>query len=75
LNFNIFKVQTSDGERIEFFYKAMQVCSGGIVQGLRWNALDMKPLMLSAFTPEHTLLKEFNLSKRENEIFDYSYKG
>jgi PAS domain S-box-containing protein len=75
LSFNIFRVQTSKGNIIDFLCKALQLSNDSIVEGLRWNAIDMKSLIMASITPELTLIKEFNLSNREKEIFEKMCKG
>lgn len=75
LSFNEFRIVKKDGAKITFLSKATAIYNESVIEGIRWNAIDIKPLMSSAFLPEDSFFKEHNLSPREKEVLLYVLQG
>lgn len=68
MTFNEFRIVKSDGTKITFLIKAVPILNRGMVSGIRWNAIDIKPMMSTAFVPEEFFFKEYKLSVREKDV-------
>lgn len=70
-----FRVLRRDGSSSILIAKATPIMAENGVRGIRWSAIDMKPLTQSLISPEETLFEEYGLSSRQREILSMILQG
>jgi len=74
-NFREFRINKKDGSQITLMTKASPIYRDEMIDGIRWNAIDIKPLMSSVIMPEETFFKEHKFSPREKEVLLLMLQG
>lgn len=74
-NFREFRLVKKEGAFFTLMCKASPNYKNHIVEGIRWNAIDIKPLMSSVILPEDSFFKEHNFSPREKEVLLLMLQG
>ena len=55
--------------------RSMPLYNANQYKGIRWNAIDIKPWMISFATPSETFFNQYRLSQREREVFTLMVSG
>lgn len=74
-SFSEFRIQKKDGSRVTFLAKTAPLYLENMIQGIRWNAIDIKPLVLTVFEPGESLFKEYSFTQREKAIVTHIIQG
>ncbi len=74
-NFREFRMFKKSGAIITLMTKASPIYKNGAIEGIRWNAIDIKPLMSSVIMPEDSFFKEHKFSPREKEVLLLMLQG
>jgi PAS domain S-box-containing protein len=75
INFIELRVQRPDGKIFTLLIKGNPVYRGYTIEGIRWNALDIKPMLINSLLPDSTFFKERHVSPREEEVILLLMKG
>ncbi len=75
MNFIAFRLIKKDMSKITFLSKADPVYINNVIEGIRWNAIDIKPMISSAFKPEESFYRDFHFTQREKEVLDFVMQG
>lgn len=63
-----FRFLKKDGSEISLIFKANPIYRDGNIIGIRWSAIDIKPLITSVITPDSSFFDKYRLTAREKEI-------
>ncbi|MBN1410088.1 MAG: substrate-binding domain-containing protein [Spirochaetales bacterium] len=64
-----FRALNASKQFVSLLCRAGLIVRKGSIRGIRWNVIDIKPLMSSVLLPEESFYKEFHFSSREKEVF------
>lgn len=70
-----FRLKKKDGSENILLSRATVILRDNTVRGIRWSAIDIKPLAASVISVEDTAFREYRLSAREKEILQYVLQG
>jgi len=74
-SFSEFRIQKKDGTKITFLTKTAPLYRESIIEGIRWNAIDIKPLILTVLEPGESFFKNYPFTQREKSIIQYIIQG
>ncbi len=75
MSFNEFRLLKKDSSKINLLGKGTPIINEKVIDGIRWNAIDIKPLMANAFMPDESFFEKFPLSAREKEVMRLLLEG
>lgn len=64
-----------NGIKTTLLSKAAPITKDGKITGIRWNAIDLKPLLSSVILPEESFFKNYRFSPREKEVLMHLMQG
>jgi PAS domain S-box-containing protein len=67
-NFKEFRLLSKKGDSISLLSKGIPIYHGNEIRGIRWNAIDIRPLMSSVIVPEESFFNEYKFTPREKEV-------
>ncbi len=68
INFSEIRLIKKDGTKTTLLSKAAPIYKDGSITGIRFNAIDLKPLLSSVILPEESFFKNYRFSEREKEV-------
>jgi PAS domain S-box-containing protein len=74
-NLSDIKLINQKGQEINLVSRASLIKREDRIEGIRWSAIDIKPLITSVFVPDNAFFDKFRLSKRESEIVTMLLQG
>jgi PAS domain S-box-containing protein len=74
-NLNDIPLVRRDGQEINIISKMSIIKHSGIIDGIRWSAIDVKPFMASLFVPDKSFFEKYLFSPREKEIINLMLQG
>ncbi len=75
MNFMVFRIIKRDNTRISFLTKADPVYINNVIEGIRWNAIDIKQMISSVFKLEESFFHDYYFTPREKEILELVIEG
>lgn len=73
--YNEFRLVKRDGTKLTLLSKATPVLRESRLEGIRWSAIDVKPLVSSVITPDDSFFRKYRFSPREKEVLDLVLQG
>lgn len=70
-----FRLMKPDKTRNILLSKATPILRDNVIRGIRWSAIDIKPLAASVISIEDSAFQEYALSPREKEILQQILQG
>jgi PAS domain S-box-containing protein len=68
-NFSEFRFVQKEGINFTLLCKATPIYKNSLISGVRWSAIDIKPLLSSVIVPKESFFKNYKFSPREKETF------
>lgn len=75
MNFIALRLVKKDKSKITFLSKADPVYINNVIEGIRWNAIDIKLMISSAFKLEESFYRDYHFTNREREVLDLVIQG
>ncbi|NNM54589.1 MAG: substrate-binding domain-containing protein [Spirochaetales bacterium] len=64
-----------DGQSLSVLSRASLIQKDNRIEGIRWSALDAKPLLASAVKPDPEFYERYHFSKRERDVVELILQG
>lgn len=70
-----FRFTKPDESIVTLICGALPILKDNMIEGIRWSALDLKPLLSSMILPEDSFYSRYRFSPREKEVFLLMLQG
>ncbi|MBN1411652.1 MAG: substrate-binding domain-containing protein [Spirochaetales bacterium] len=70
-----FRVQNKEGTDVTLICKAVPIEKEKVVEGVRWNAISLKPVISSFIAPDDRFFTDYEFTKREKEVIMLLMEG
>ena len=72
---NEVRLMRLDGQSLSVLSRASLIQKDNRIEGIRWSALDAKPLLASAVKPDPEFYERYHFSKRERDVVELLLQG